>query len=205
MPYQTMEKWSQTFESANGIGGKRRLRPVSNLMADRILAERPMLGMGAYPIWTGTIVAYPEANGIFRDAVEFSCRPFTYVLGTSAYRGMKGAALVFEDFDLRIDGQWKVFVPRVPPALIERFPQEPGWYGMDSGSGIPVVKETPERRFLLRIEAARVGPAARDFGPDGRMRHDVLLQHRLSRKMGAIIHDEQAGSNVIRLEAAGRK
>src|SRR5512143_2437932 len=192
----------QTFESASGLEGGKRRRPMTNLMADRLLAERPLAGMGAFPIWTGTLVAYPGSRRMFGDAVEFSCRPYTYVLDTSEFKGIKGAALVFEDFELRRDGAWKVFLPRGRPMLIERFPQEPGWFGMHGTSGIPVVQETSEKRFLFRLEAARVGPAARDFGPEGRMKNDVLLHHRLSQKMGAIIMDEQAGSNVIRLETA---
>ncbi len=204
MSFTTLARGTQTFESASGLEGGKRRKLITNLLADRLLSERPMAGMGSFPIWTGTVVAYPGSGKMFGDSVEYSCRPCTYVLDTSEFKGVKGAALVFEDFELRTDGAWKVFLPRGRPALIERFPQESGWYGMHEHSGVPVVKETGEKRFLFRLESARVGPVSRDFGPDGAMKHDVLLHHRLSQKMGAIII-EQPGSNVIRLEVAGRK
>lgn len=209
MSYTTLPRRSETFESAHGIGSRRRRRPISNLMADRLLTERPLRDVEPFPIWTGTIVAYPERGGKFQDTLEFMCRPFVYALDTSEFRGERGIALVFEDFELRPEGNFRIFVPRGELTALRSFPQEPGWYGMEPESGIPVIESRGPRRFLFRTEAARVGAASRDYGHEGKSSLDVYLHHRPTQKLGAILRAPEAsgvvGASVVRLENAVRK
>ena len=193
---KSLPKGTEAFESA----ARRRL--ITNIAADRLLVESPQAYMESWPVWTRSVVAYPPAGATFGHALEYSCRPARYVLDTYEYRGVRGVALLFEDFEMKPDHGTYLFVPKGKPTVLENFPQESGWYGMHA-SGIPLMTGAGEKRFLLRMEGARIGAVVRDFGPDGRQKLDVFLHHRLSQKLGAIL--EEPVANVIPLEAASRK
>ncbi len=208
MNLTALHRGTQTFESAHGIGEKRR-KPITNLMADRLLLETPEAFRSSGAVWTGTIVAYPVAGATFGHDLEYSCRPARYVMDTSDFRGIRGVALMFEDFELRVDGGTSLFLPKGKPLILEGFPQESGWSPMHKASGIPLLKGDGGPRFLFRLAGARIGPVVRDLGPDGKSKLDVYLHHRLSQKLGALIIDEDfPGSlqaNVLRLPVSGRK
>ncbi len=189
---------TESFESAS------RRRLITNLSADRLLLEDPQSFSGVGPIWTRTIVAYPQAGMTFGHTLEYSCKPARYVLDTSEYRGIRGAALLFEDFELRPEGGDMVFIPKGKPVLLEGFPRESGWHMMND-SGIPTAKGKGGMRFLCRMDAARVGAVVRDLGGDGKLKLDVYLHHRPTMKLGAITEEGERASNVRPLHVAGQK
>ncbi len=195
-----LPKGTETFDSAYAKCGRRML---TNADADKLLIEAPDVFNGTGPIWTRTIVAYPRSGACFSHSLEYSCRPTTYVLDTSDFRGIRGAALLIEDFELRADGSSALIVPKGKPLLLENFPQESGWFPAHP-SGIPLERGEGPERFLCRLEAERVGPVVRGPGPDMKLGRDVFLHHRPTQRLGAIFEEEPA-SNVVHLPTAARK
>ena len=86
----------------------------------------------AWPVWTGTIVAHPRANGEIGDTIVYT-DPKTgdrYILDTRNFKGEKGIALVLETGKYNIEQERRpsnrfdyVFLPKSEIWVVPNFPQ----------------------------------------------------------------------------------
>lgn len=95
-----------------------------------------------FPIWTGTLIAYPSPNKKLDKKLEFWSRSrFTnenvnYVIEVpNEYHKTKNLAIVMEDFKIEESNGISFFVGHVRP--IEDFPTKDGWYNVDKVTRIP--------------------------------------------------------------------
>lgn len=177
-------------------------RLISARLAEKVLAEPAMVdcsfgSLGKF--WTGTIVAYPKANQSFGYELEVPYRPLIFVLDTRDFKGERGMALVFDDFELVSDGRARIYVPReITPLTC--FPQESGWYSLHE-TGVPVINGQ-YGHYLWRWQDARVGPLVRGFGRNSR---DVFIHHRPSEKLPSLFTEgdvSEQKADIIPLAAA---
>lgn len=139
------------------------------------------------PLWTRSIVAYPKANHPFSFEITFSNHPFEYSIDTKLFQGKRRIALLFEDFDLRVNGRAVTYAPHAIKVL-ENFPQESGWYARHE-SGVPVMNGAKDL-FLWRDDEARVGPAVLLVGDS--YRNNVFLHHRHSKRFTPVFLPNEA-------------
>lgn len=177
-------------------------RLLGSPMADGLFSGMPALAlqdMGMLCVFP--VVAYPAARSMLSDAIEYVSTPFRYHLDTGAFRGERGIALAFEDFSIRTDGSWTIFLPeRILP--VPAFPQESCWAGLDPLTGVPTVADLSKKRFAMRTGSARIGLIVRSFGHEGSSRHDIFMHHRPNQPARALIAPERM---AIRLSAGADK
>lgn len=122
-------------------------------------------------IHTGTFLAYPGKGRTFPGLFEYK-DPRTglwFCLDTNFCRGRSGIAVIVEgDFTLHHNGKKTQIVPHSKPAVLEAFPQFPGWYRYHLCRRLPVLKDGMEDetgfhpgRFLQCIEGPWLGALAR--------------------------------------------
>jgi len=179
------------------------LREAGMLEDIRTISERH--------IWTRTIVAYPAKDSSFGYGLRIINRPFEYYLDTSSFRDRRGIALVFEDFDLNLIGRspkeevTRRAVEYLPQKVqvIERFPQESGWYSVE-GITLPVTDEGKDF-FLWRSDAATVGPAVLLHDREGTT--NIFLNRRYSEKLIPVFvpYEMSASSEASVVSLAWRK
>ncbi len=178
------------FESALASARAKKSNLVSNKFADRLLVE----GRAELPrIWTGTIVAYPAPGAPFGDnIILFDNRSrLRYVLETRAIKGERGAALVLEPGAYEISGKRgeRMFVPKTAPIILPGFPQESGWYNVDSETLLPVLGHG-KIRYLWRFSSEAVVAAVREHGSGGWAKFDIFLNQKPSSKFGAVLQSD---------------
>ena len=150
------------FEDAIKNASKARMRLITNPLVDFMLSASGTDPNEKFKFWTGTVCAYPAARErVGRTLEYYDVRlKHLYVLDTADFIGEKGVAFTFSDFDLQTDGSSRIYVPN-DLRVIQKFPQEDGWYGVDKESGIPVV-DPAALRYLWRSPEKKITPVVRD-------------------------------------------
>ena len=174
-------------DKLRALSSSRKAKLISNRMADYLLTE-PLSGIRdspAWPICTGTCVAYAAPRQKLGDAIECQTRRAKCVLDTKAFRKLADVALVLEDYDIVMDKGWRVYIPKGEIVIVEAFPAQNGWYGVDERTRIPYVSAKKNSRFLWRSSGAWIDHAVRDYGSDGRARYDIFLHTRVPYGFGA--------------------
>ncbi len=152
--------------------------------------------------WTETVLAYPKPKAPFRDSVEWTDyrSQMRYIIDTREFRGQKRAAILFEGCELVPDGENMLIIPSVPPRLIERFPQECGFYSYLPDCGIPIDDggdrrpSLPGTRHLTRDNNGEwVGPLVRPYSrirtPDD-FDQEIYAHFSLSTRLGVFLADK---------------
>lgn len=182
----------KTFEEALSLSRGRGLRLISSDFANRVLYQREgwLDNPSAWPVWTGTVVAFPPSGEPFREHVLWTSGGTSYAMDTKKYAGLKGSALVMESgaYDLLAPREGvRIFEPREKPRVVERFPQESRWCGLGP-CGIPAENGKADV-MLWRSSEERVIPVAADFYFffDGRMKgYAFCLGSPPTRRLGAL-------------------
>ncbi|MEW6722101.1 MAG: hypothetical protein AB1324_02480 [Candidatus Micrarchaeota archaeon] len=172
-----------SFREAFVNAGKEGRRLISNRKAEELLGNGGWIDFEyAFPVWTGTVVAYPPARkefGVLVDVIDGTER---YLLDTMGFAGRGGIALVFEPgtYELGGEGNLHIFVPRERPLVIENFPQE---------SGFPIACGAMSGARLVRTEAGGIFAAVRDrdhIENPGR-KDTILLNSKFSARNGVLL------------------
>ncbi|MDD2655042.1 MAG: hypothetical protein PHQ80_00020 [Candidatus ainarchaeum sp.] len=122
-------------------------------------------------IHTGTFLAYPGRGRPFPGLFEYK-DPHTGLwlcLDTRFCSGRSGIAVVSEgDFSLQFNGKKIQFIPHTAPAVLDSFPQAPGWYKYHLCRKLPVLRDGVEDdagmhpgRFFQGIDGPWFGALAR--------------------------------------------
>jgi len=159
-------------------------RLVSNPLTDRVLNEK----LAVKPhgnLWTNTIVAYPDSHSAFLDEIQLVTRGISFSLDTKEFKGLRNAALVFDDYELRALGNVFVYLPN-DITIVLNFPNSDGWFGSHK-SGVPV-NNGEQDKYLWRTKQARVGPVVRRIDGDWATK-DVFLNHRPIELFNAVFVD----------------
>ncbi len=135
------QKQGLTFADAMALAASSGRRLARNAEFDRYfeaVKAGPALTL-SNNAWTETILAYPMPKKPFGDAVEWADyrAKVRYHLDTKEFKGLKNAAITFEGCELVADGATVLFIPSSEVRLVERFPQECGFYATLPGCGIP--------------------------------------------------------------------
>lgn len=154
---------------------KAALRIVSNQRLEKLMADTiawKALG-SAGSIATDTLLAYPAPGEEMPGRIECNDLedPFLAVrrvINTWKYRGLKGAALLFDDFTIeerkRGDVRTVIYKPEGPATVIEGFPQDSAWWSCPSGLLTPPY----EAKFIARAPLGQwVGQIARPISTSG--------------------------------------
>ena len=206
-----MVKGIQTLNRALSFPEAKKLekensRLVGNSFADKLLLEGtrdPQLTSffsSAGRFWTRTVIAYPASNCPFGFEIRLPNLPYYYVLNTGDYRGEKGIALLFEDFDFFEDGRERIYDPRNIITITD-FPQQSGWFNAGK-VGLP--QTHAGERYIWRTDRERVGPIVRNIGNNQCSVKDIFMHHRHSEKMNVLFEDIREG-NVIPISRASQK
>lgn len=180
--------------TAISTANKNGVRIISNrefdsrmLPADNWKSEKE-----AYPVWTGTLVAFRGKGEKLGESVAYQSLGVTYILEVpKEYQDERNAALVVNHGFLAIENdpmtpRIPLIIPRVEGntvvyeitdkgqiALFRGFPQEDGYYLVDNRFGIPhgnvLSKDDSGARYFYRQKGAYVGLLVRgnDFSPTG--------------------------------------
>jgi hypothetical protein len=175
---------------------------ISNKKADKVLVETEIWKSfkEAFPIWTGTMTAYTEANKRIGSVVEYedpnSKKIWTWEV-PAGYRKEKNIILVAEhpDYDLVEEKNRIIVNTKNKIIVVENFPTRDGWYKTDENTAIPVNvpinSDSKEARYLYRLQE-RVGPLVRgddDFFSYDNER-DVDADDRPSLGLGVLVASE---------------
>jgi hypothetical protein len=131
---------------------------ASNKRIDRALTSsegwKPIID--AFPIWTGTLVAYEEPDVRFGKTFEWSDYPdrHRYVLDVpEEHQGKKNVVLVAEhpNFTIEQDGMTRIIHAK-EAGIVEKVPANTGgWYSGDPVYSIPSGKQVNKHSDAARI------------------------------------------------------
>ena len=118
----------------------------------------------AFPVWTGTLVAYKAPGVPFGETVEFEGLTFKV---PKKFQMKVNCVLVCNHPDFKRDGG--IFIPGKSLRCIA-FPSTDGWYLPDKESGIPNGERSNSNadRYLWRRGGDYVGLLVRGGGADDR-------------------------------------
>ncbi|HSB46393.1 MAG TPA: hypothetical protein VLD37_00130 [Candidatus Bilamarchaeum sp.] len=159
----------------------------------------------AWPLWTGTVLAFPASGMPIGDSIEWEDKGTRYFIGTKSFRGLKGAALMLESgsYALVRDGSTEVFLPSRAPLIARGFPQTSGWFGVEELTGLPS-EDGPATVRFSRTTEGRVIPVAADYYyvfEGKRHGHAMSLHIPPSSKLGVLV-SQVSEHNYPRLIAA---
>lgn len=164
---------------------KRKISVLSNPENDAILqSEEWRKYVAAYPVWTGTLVAFRKDNKPFEEKVEFSGLTFNI---PEKFQGESGV-IACNHPDFILNGT--TYTPGKSAKLLP-FPEQDGWHLPDKEFGIPNGKESSEddpaaRKLWRRDEEDYTGLLVRWGGFDGDDRRDVDAVDRPSYRLGVL-------------------
>lgn len=141
------------------------------------------------PFWTRSVLAYPGAGAAFGSVLEaFDQRGIHSLLDTNEFAGLKGAALLLEDFDIRFDGAAVRIEPTGPVRIVSGFPQicRPlDAFDIDEETGVPVSKKGGVA-FWRRSEGA-ISPIVR--ATYGDKQPALWANHGMSAEFAVILEE----------------
>ena len=162
-------------------------RLVSNRTIQCLL-DRGNAALPPKPLYTGTLVAYPERDGRIGKTIECTDpNGEKYVLDTSRFEGIQGAALVLESgtYEIREEKGVNIIVPS-DITIVYSFPQASNsnrqFAVHTNTAAIPTVNGK-KVVGMLRNDNASIAPVVRAL--DGTKQ--VWLHHAMSKEFGIML------------------
>jgi hypothetical protein len=174
------------FIEAAGVAEACGRKLISSRKAGDLLESGKWIDFeSAFPLWTGTLVAYPECNKAFGVIIDLIDGGFRYWMDTDFVAGRSGIALVLESgtYDIHDETRIKVIVPHIPPAQVD-FPQGNGQVSCGLLEG-----------HVIRSSEGGIFAAVRghDINEHAKRKQSIRLNEPFSRTFG-VLHEGAYGS-----------
>jgi hypothetical protein len=139
------------------------------------------------PVWTRSIVAYPDPDAPFGKYVEYEdVRGLRSVVATGDFRGERGMAIVIDSYALREDSGRIVVEQEGPLKALAEFPQKDQHsrlFGSDPETALPVLSGSG-KIALWRNMRASIVPAV--WALHGSNTSAAWLRYGMSEEFGVL-------------------